>query len=223
MTLPVALNTSPRRYHGNSREIAAAVGFYANKGHLYAVTAKREVGLVWWLVLIFLPLYCGGLGFAAERYGEWSLDELVESGSKFLRYREWVPFGDTGEIAEVSFVCDRRRKPSRISAMLIPVKSEFNNQEKLVTVLVRPDRHDGPRLIQRWHGGYGYIWLNDPPEVDRLVNHIEQNQTNGVERLVFVFSGNFYGKIDKSEYFTQVSVELAGFSDGLRALRKICA
>ena len=143
-----------------------------------------------------------------RRARQWSLDELVESGSKFLRYRELVPFGDTVEIAEVSFVCDRRRKPSRISAMLIPVKSEFNNQEKLVTVLVRPDRHDGTGLIQRWHNGYRYISLNDPPEVDRLVNHIEQNQTNGVERLVFVFSGNYYGKVDKSEYFTTVGVEL---------------
>jgi hypothetical protein len=158
---------------------------------------------------------------AADRYGEWSL-ENPRSSVLTLSLKQSMPLSDKITTSELAFICDQRDKSKIVGVILIPFDGTFENKQDVIPVLIqkRNDRHDPSDLVQKWKNGTKYIFLDSKDNVDELASFLKATEANGVKSAHFFFPND---RDAGSQISNQLAINVSGFSDGFRAFQMACA
>jgi hypothetical protein len=158
---------------------------------------------------------------AADRFGEWLLEQ-PRSFVLTLSFKQSVPLNDKIATSELGFICDQRDKSNVVGVILIPVDETFENQQRIIPVLIQKnkDRYDPSDLVQHWNNGTEYIFLESNDDADKLASFLKANEADGVKSVHFFFPNDTDAG---SQIANHIVVDLAGFSDGFGAFQKVCA
>ena len=117
---------------------------------------------------------CGlSAALAAERFGQWSLeqpDDFVFA----LSFKRPILFVDRTAASQLAFVCNQEKKDV---AVLMPLDRTSASRHEAIPVAIRKieEKSDQSDLMQRWEKGPGYIFLESPDEQEEL-NHLPKGQ-----------------------------------------------
>jgi hypothetical protein len=115
-----------------------------------------------WRVIISAPASLSAT-LAAERFGQWSLeqpDDFVFA----LSFKRPSLFDDRTAASQLAFVCNQEKKD--VAVLLIPLDGTFTSRQAAIPVAVqKTDKHsDQSDLMQRWENGPGYMFLESAGE-----------------------------------------------------------
>ena len=105
--------------------------------------------MVRFLLYTALTLYCSVLAAtAAERYGEWLLEQ-PRSSVLTLSFKQSVTLNDKTATSELGFICDQRES---VGVLLIPFDGTFENKRGTIPVLIQKsdDQFDSSDLSKKW-------------------------------------------------------------------------
>jgi hypothetical protein len=160
---------------------------------------------------------------AAERYGEWLLEQPRSSVLMLtLTFKQSVPRGDKFATSELGFVCDKRDGLGIVGAVLIPFDGTFEYRQNLIPVLFQKNRkQDDPSdLLQRWRNGTDYIFSEWKDDIDELASFLQANDADGVKIIHIFFP---HDPDASSQVSTHIVINVSGFSEGFGAFQKACA
>ena len=166
-------------------------------------------------------LYSSGPVAAADRFGEWSLEQM-RGTVHTLSFKQSIPLDNKNATSELAFACDENDKSKSVGAILIPFEKTYENQDPDVTVLIQKNReqYEPSDLSQEWRNGFDYIFLDSQDDVNALVSFLRANEGHGLKSVHFSFSGHADGS---PERLNHIVINLSGFSDGFNALQTACA
>ena len=157
---------------------------------------------------------------AAERYGEWLLEQ-PRSSVVTLSFKQSAPLDDKIATSELGFICDQRDSSKNIAVILIPLDGIFENKRGTISVLIQKnsDQFDSSDLSQKWKNGTEYIYSELEADVDELASFLKASETNGVKTVHFFFPNDLGpgGKIS-----SHVAINVSGISDGFGAFQTAC-
>jgi hypothetical protein len=155
---------------------------------------------------------------AAERFGQWSLDQPGDFIFA-LSSKRTISFDDRTATSELAFVCNQENK--HVAVLFIPLDGTFTSRHEGTPVTIQKiEDQSGPSdLMQRWENGPGYILLESPDEQEKLASYLKDREAEGV-KSVHVF---FPNDLDASTQTTNhMVVDVAGFSSGVAAFTSCC-
>jgi hypothetical protein len=185
--------------------------------------ASRGIGvgmrhfLQYTVVLLYLSVLAAT---AAERYGEWSLEQ-PRSSVLTLMLKQSVSFDDKIATSEFGFICDRRKKSGIVGAILIPFDGTFENRQSVFPVLIQrnDDQYDPSDLLQHWKNGTEYIFLESKEDIDELAAFLKASDGDGV-KTIHIF---FPYELDASPQIgNHIGIKVSRFSDGFSAFQMAC-
>ena len=171
------------------------------------------------LLYALLVLCFGGVAAtAADRYGEWLLEQ-PRSSVLTLSFKQSVPLNDKIATSELGFICDQNDKS--IGVILIPVDGTFENRQRIIPVLIQKnkDRYDPSDLVQHWNNGTEYIFLESNDDADKLASFLKANEADGVKSVHFFFPNDSDAG---PQIANHVVVDVSRFSDGFAAFKMAC-
>ena len=125
---------------------------------------------------------------AAERYGEWLLEQ--PRGSVLtLTFKQSASLDNKVATSELGFVCDQGDKSGIVGAVLIPFDGTFENRQNVIPVLFQKNtgQYDTSNLLQRWKNGTDYMFLEAKNDVDELASFLKTNDADGVKTIHIFF------------------------------------
>ena len=155
---------------------------------------------------------------AAERFGQWSLDRPGDFIFA-LSFKRTIAFDNRTATSELAFVCNQENK--YVAILLIPLDGTFTSRHEVIPVAIQKmgEQSDSSDLMQRWENGADYIFLELPDEQEELASYLKDREAEGVKSVNFYFPN----ALDASTWTTNhISIDLAGFSDGVAAFTKRC-
>jgi hypothetical protein len=155
---------------------------------------------------------------AAEKYGEWSLEQ-PKSAIFTLSFKRSIRVGDKIGTSELGFICDQQNKFVR--AILIPVDGTYQNHQAVIPVVIQKnaDEYDRSDLLQHWNNAIEYIFLEGPEEQEQLATYLEDKEGQGIKSVHFYFPND----LDAGpEILNHVIVDVSGFTEGVAAFQKAC-
>ena len=120
---------------------------------------------------------------------------------------------------QLAFVCNQEKKD--VAVLLIPLDGTFTTRHRAIPIAIRKieEKSDQSDLMQRWQNGPGYVFLQPPDEQEELALYLKDREAEGVKSVNFYFPN----ALDASTWTTNhISIDLAGFSDGVAAFTKRC-
>jgi hypothetical protein len=154
---------------------------------------------------------------AAERYGEWLLDQ--PSGSPLaLSFQRSITFNNKAATSELAFVCNPENK--YVGVVLIPFEGTFKSQQVVIPVVIQKheDQYDHSDLVQHWKNGLDYIFSESPDEPEELASYLKAREVDGVKSVHFYFPND----LDAGKAINHMVIDLAGFSAGVAAFTSRC-
>ena len=158
---------------------------------------------------------------AAERYGEWLLEQ-PRSSVLTLSFKQSAPLDDKMTTSELGFICDQRDSSKNIAVILIPLDGTFKNKARcdsnfhsrriainLIPPIFRKNGKTGPNTSIR----------SRKANVDELASFLKASETNGVQSVHFFFPNDLGPGRKISSY---VAINVSGFSDGFAAFQTAC-
>src|SRR5262249_27729968 len=93
---------------------------------------------------------------AAERFGQWSLEQ-PEDFVFALSFKRSILSDDRTAAAQLAFVCNQEKKD--VAILLLPLDGTFTSRHEAIPVAVQKieEQSDQSDLMQRWENGPGYI------------------------------------------------------------------
>jgi hypothetical protein len=155
---------------------------------------------------------------AAERYGEWLLDQ--PSGSILaLSFQRSITFNNKAATSELAFVCNPENK--YVGVILIPFEGTFKNQQVVIRVVIRKseDQYDHSDLLQHWKNGLDYIFSESPDEAEELASYLIDRESEGVKSVHFYFPNDLSAG---QQISLHTVIDISGVSNGLGAFKKEC-
>ena len=155
---------------------------------------------------------------AAERFGQWSLDQPGDFIFA-LSFKRSISFDDRAATSELAFVCNQENK--YVAVLLIPVDGTFTSRHEVIPVAIQKmgEQSDSSDLMQRWENGADYIFLESPDEQEELASYLKDREAESVKSVHFYFPND----LDASTQTTNhIVVDLAGFSSGVAAFTSRC-
>jgi hypothetical protein len=123
----------------------------------------------------------------SEGFGEWRLQTLNDGKLVTLEYEQWIPLsGNAVDTASFGFLCYKRSGSTKVDARVNPFKGYGNQQDELF-VLIKSAYSEKYTLGQKWRNGCTSIFLNQIPEVEKLVNLLVAAENHG-EKALNIFS-----------------------------------
>ena len=166
-----------------------------------------------------LMLYaCALPATAAERYGEWLLEQ--PNGSILaLSFKRSITVNNRAATSELAFVCDPENK--YVGVILIPFEGTFKNQQVVIPVVIQKneDQYDHSDLLQHWKNGLDYIFSDSPDEPDELASYLKAREAESVKSVHFYFPNDLDASTQTTNHMV---VELAGFSSGVATFTSRC-
>jgi hypothetical protein len=166
-----------------------------------------------------LILYvCAFPATAAERYGEWLLEQ--PSGSILaLSFKRSITFNNRAATSELAFACNPENK--YVGVILIPFEETFKNQQEAIPVVIQQneDQYDRSDLLQHWKNGIDYIFLELPDEQEELASYLMKRESEGVKSVHFYFPNDLSAA---QQISVHIVIDILGFSSGLEAFKKQC-
>jgi hypothetical protein len=162
---------------------------------------------------------CGlSASLAAERFGQWSLEQ-PEDFIFALSFKRSISFDDSTATSQLAFVCNQEKKD--VAVLLIPLDGTFTTRHEAIPVAIRKieEKSDQSDLMQRWENGPGYIFLGPPDEQEELASYLKDRETEGVKSVYFYFPNDLDASTPTTNH---IIIDLAGFSDGVAAFTKRC-
>ena len=104
--------------------------------------------------------------------------------------------------------------------LLIPLDGTFTTRHGAIPIAIRKieEKSDQSDLMQRWQNGPGYVFLQPHDEQEELALYLKDREAEGVKSVFY-----FPNALDASTWTTNhISIDLAGFSDGVAAFTKRC-
>jgi hypothetical protein len=164
-------------------------------------------------------LYVCGLSvtLAAERFGQWSLEQPDDFVFALSFKRSTLLDGRT-VTSQLAFICNQEKQDV---AVLMPLDGRFGSRHEAVLVVVQkiekqPNQSD---LMQRWENGPGYIFLEPPDEQEELATYLKDREADGVKSVHFYFPSDFVAGTKATEH---IVIELPGFSVAVAAFTNRC-
>ena len=171
------------------------------------------------LYAVFALCVCGLPGpAAAERFGQWSLDQS-EDFIFALSSKRTISFDDRTATSELAFVCNQDNK--HVGVLLIPLDGTFTSRHKATPVTIQKieDRPGSSDLMQRWENGPGYLLLESPDEQEKLASYLKNREAEGVTAVHFYFPNDLDASTQTTNHMV---VDVAGFSSGVAAFTSRC-
>jgi hypothetical protein len=171
------------------------------------------------LYAVFALCVCGLPGTAAaERFGQWSLDQS-EDFIFALSSQRTISFDDRTATSELAFVCNQENK--QVAVLLIPLDGTFTSRHTATPVTIQKiENQSGPSdLMQRWENGPGYILLESPDEQETLVSYLKDREGEGVKSIHFYFPNDLDASTQTTNHMV---VDVSGFSSGAAAFTSRC-
>ena len=119
---------------------------------------------------------------AAERFGQWSLEQ-PEDFVFALSFKRPILFDDRTAASQLAFVCNQERKD--VAVLLLPLDGAFTSRYEAILVAVqKTEKHsDQSDLLQRWENGPGYMFLESPNEQEELATFLKDREAEGVKSV----------------------------------------
>jgi len=157
---------------------------------------------------------------AAERYGEWLLEQ-PRSSVFTLSFKQSVPRNGKIATSELGFICDQRDKSNVVGVILIPVDGTFENRQRIIPVLIQKnkDQYDPSDLLQHWNNGTEYIFVESKDDADKLALFLRANEADRVKSVHFFFPNDSDAG---PQIANHVVVDVSRFSDGFAAFKMAC-
>ena len=155
---------------------------------------------------------------AAERFGQWSLEQPDDFIFALSSKRSTLS-DDRTAASQLAFICNQEKKD--VAVLLIPRDRIFASRHEAIPVAVQKieEKSDQSDLMQRWENGRGYIFLESPDEQEELAIYLKDREAEGVKSIHFYFPND----LDASTQTTNhIIIEPVGFSDGVAAFTKRC-
>jgi hypothetical protein len=170
-----------------------------------------------WRVIISAPASLSAT-LAAERFGQWSLeqpDDFVFA----LSFKRPSLFDDRTAASQLAFVCNQEKKD--VAVLLIPLDGTFTSRQAAIPVAVqKTDKHsDQSDLMQRWENGPGYMFLESAGEQEELASYLKDREAEGVKSVHFYFPNELGAGTQTTNH---IIIELPGFSGGVAAFTDRC-
>jgi hypothetical protein len=181
----------------------------------FRIESMRRFGLY-----AAVTLYVCGLSAtaAAERFGQWSLEQ-PEDFIFALSFKRTISFDDRTATSELAFVCNQENKD--VAVLLIPLDGTFTSRQEVIAVAIQKigEQSDPSDLMQRWENGPGYLFLESSDEQEELATYLKDREAEGVKSVHF----SFLNDLDTSTQTTNhIVIDLSGFSSGVAAFKKQC-
>jgi hypothetical protein len=154
---------------------------------------------------------------AAERFGEWSLEQPGDFVFA-LSFKRSLSSDDRTATSELAFVCNQEEK--YVVVLLIPLDGTFQNRQNSLPVVIQKteEQSDTSDLMQRWENGPSYIFLESPDEKEELASYLKDREAEGVKSVHFYFPND----LDAGKATNHMVIELAGFTAGVAAFTNRC-
>ena len=155
---------------------------------------------------------------AAEKYGEWSLEQPRNSIFT-LSFKRSIQVGDKTGTSELGFICDQENK--FVGAVLIPVDGTYQNHQAVIPVVIQKneDEFDRSDLLQHCNNAIEYIFLEASEEQEQLATYLKDKESQGIKSVHFYFPND----LDAGpEILNHVTVDVSGFTHGVIAFQKAC-
>ena len=155
---------------------------------------------------------------AAERFGQWSLEQPGDFIFA-LSFKRTISFDDRTATSGLAFVCNQENK--EVAVVLIPLDGTFTSRQKVILVATQNmgEQPDPSDLMQRWENGGDYIFLESPDEQEELATYLKDREAEDVKSVHFYFPND----LDAStQTINHMVVDLAGFLAGVAAFKKQC-
>jgi hypothetical protein len=166
------------------------------------------------LYAAIIPCVCGlSATQAAERFGQWSLEQ-PEDFVFALSFKRSILFDDRTAASQLAFVCNQEKKD--VAVLLIPLDGTFNSRHEAIPVAIQKieDQSDLSDLMQRWENGPGYIFLESPDEQEELASYLKDREAEGGNRFTFISP--------TTQTTDHMAVDVAGFSSGVATFTSRC-
>ena len=153
---------------------------------------------------------------AAERFGQWSLEQPNDFVFA-LSFKRATLFDDRTAASQLAFVCNQEER--YVAVLLIPLDGTFTSRHEVIPVAIQKmgEQSDSSDLMQRWENGADYIFLESPDEQEELASYLKDREAEGVKSVHFYFPND----LDASTQTTNhVVIDLSGFSSGVAAFTK---
>ena len=161
----------------------------------------------------------GIAAIAADRYGEWLLEQ-PRSSVLTLSFKRSVPLNNKIATSELGFVCDQKDK--NVGVILIPFDGTFESHQNVIPVSIQKsdDQYDPSDLLQKWTNGTEYIFLESKDDIDVLASFLRTSEHNGVKSVHFFFPNDPHAG---HQITNHTIIYVPGFSDGFDAFHMACA
>jgi hypothetical protein len=164
-------------------------------------------------------LYVCGLSvtLAAERFGQWSLEQPNDFVFA-LSFKRATLFDDRTAASQLAFVCNQEKKDV---AVLMPLDRTSASRHEAIPVAIRKieEKSDQSDLMQRWEKGPGYIFLESPDEQEELATYLKGREAEGVKSVHFYFPNDLEEGMQATNH---IIIEVPGFSGGVAAFTHRC-
>ena len=173
------------------------------------------------LLYIALALYFSGLAaIAADRYGEWLLEQ-PQSSVHTLSFKQSVSLNNKTATSELGFICYQENKSTLVGTILIPFDGTFQNRQSVIPILIQKnkDQYHRSDLLQHWKNKTDYIFLESEDDVDELVSFLKAREADGVKSVHFFFSNDPDASPQISNH---ILINVSGFTDGFGAFQTAC-
>ena len=109
---------------------------------------------------------------AAERFGQWSLEQPDDFIFALSSKRSTLS-NDRTAASQLAFICNQEKKD--VAVLLIPLDRIFVSRHEAIPVAVQKieEKFDQSDLMQRWENGRGYIFLESSDEQEELAIYRE--------------------------------------------------
>ena len=162
---------------------------------------------------------CGlSVTLAAERFGQWSLEQ-PEDFIFALSFKRSILSDDRTGASQLAFVCNQEKKA--VAVLLIPLDGTFTSRHEAIPVAVQKieERSDQSDLMQRWENGPGYMFLESAGDQEELASYLKDREAEGVKSVHFYFPNELGAGTQTTNH---VIIELPGFSGGVAAFTDRC-
>jgi hypothetical protein len=155
---------------------------------------------------------------AAERFGQWSLEQ-PEDFIFALSFKRSILFEDGTATSQLAFVCNQEKKD--VAVVLVPLAGTFASRHEAIPVAIQKieEQSDQSDLMQRWENGPGYIFLESSDDQEELATYLKDRDAEGVKSVHFYFPNDLDADAQTTNH---IVVNLAGFSDGVAAFTNRC-
>ena len=119
------------------------------------------------VLYIALALYFSGLAaIAADRYGEWLLEQ-PQSSVLTLSFKQSLSLNNKTTTSELGFICYQENASTLVGTILIPFDGTFQNRQSVIPILIQKnkDQYHRSDLLQHWKNKTDYIFLESEDDV----------------------------------------------------------